>query len=82
MPSHKLLISLFFLACLCLDPSPALATEGTENTAPEEDLHFIKSSALNLGFSNLSALCQAGERQAASGEAGGVDLAPVFAEML
>ena len=45
----------------------------------EEDLHFIKSSALNLGFSDLSALCQAGERQAATGDANGVDLAPVFA---
>ena len=45
----------------------------------EEDLHFIKSSALNLGFSDLSALCQAGERQAATGDAVGVDLAPVFA---
>ncbi|MCB1357092.1 MAG: Hpt domain-containing protein [Maritimibacter sp.] len=45
----------------------------------EEDLHFIKSSALNLGFSELSALCQQGERQAAAGDAEGVDLAPVFA---
>jgi hypothetical protein len=41
MPSHKLLISLFFLACFCLDPSRALAAEGTKNNAPEEDLHFI-----------------------------------------
>jgi len=45
----------------------------------EADLHFIKSSALNLGFSDLSALCQTGERQAAGGDAGGVELAPVFA---
>ncbi len=45
----------------------------------EADLHFIKSSALNLGFSDLSALCQAGERRAASGDAGSVDLAPVLA---
>ena len=45
----------------------------------EEDLHFIKSSALNLGFSDLSALCQNGERLAASGDSASVDLAPVFA---
>ncbi len=45
----------------------------------EEDLHFIKSSALNLGFADLSALCQAGERQAAAGHTGDIDLAPVFA---
>ncbi len=44
----------------------------------EEDLHFIKSSALNLGFAELSTLCQAGEHQAATGDAVGVDLAPVF----
>jgi HPt (histidine-containing phosphotransfer) domain-containing protein len=44
----------------------------------EEDLHFLKSSALNLGFSRLSALCHAGERKAAAGEAARVDFAPVF----
>ena len=45
----------------------------------EQDLHFIKSSALNLGFSDLSALCQQGERQAAAGDTANVDLAPVLA---
>lgn len=45
----------------------------------EEDLHFIKSSALNLGFAHLSTLCQDGEHKAASGNAESVDLAPVFA---
>jgi HPt (histidine-containing phosphotransfer) domain-containing protein len=44
----------------------------------EADLHFLKSSALNLGFSRLAELCQAGERQAASGEAGSIALAPIF----
>lgn len=47
--------------------------------AYEADMHFIKSSALNLGFSDLSVLCQARERQAAAGQADSVDLAPVFA---
>lgn len=45
----------------------------------EDDLHFIKSSALNLGFAQLSSLCQEGERRAAAGDAEAVDLAPVLA---
>ncbi len=45
----------------------------------EQDLHFLKSSALNLGFSDLSALCQDGERRSAAGAAESVELAPVFA---
>lgn len=44
----------------------------------EDDLHFLKSSALNLGFSALSALCQAGESRSAAGQANAVDLAPIF----
>ncbi|GKY86470.1 Hpt domain-containing protein [Sinisalibacter aestuarii] len=43
----------------------------------EHDLHFMKSSALNLGFSRLAALCQEGERRAADGAAD-IDLAPIF----
>lgn len=35
----------------------------------EEDLHFLKGSALNLGFERLAALCHEGEAQASSGEA-------------
>lgn len=35
--------------------------------ALESDLHFLKGSALNLGFSDLAALCQDGERTAALG---------------
>jgi len=47
--------------------------------AYEADLHFLKSSALNLGFSQLSALCQEGETRAAGGMAEAVELAPIFA---
>lgn len=43
------------------------------------DLHFLKGSALNLGFSELAALCAAGEARASAGDAGGVDLAAVLA---
>ena len=40
----------------------------------EEDLHFLKGSALNLGFEQFSALCHAGEQAAASGNASDVDI--------
>lgn len=44
----------------------------------EQDLHFLKSSSLNLGFEALSKLCGEGERLAAEGNAGDVKLGPVF----
>lgn len=52
-------------------------------TAPDPgmlaaDLHFLKGSALNLGFHAFSMLCQAGEVAAASGKADTVDLARVI----
>lgn len=33
----------------------------------EEDLHYLKGSALNLGFDTLGELCSVGERRAARG---------------
>jgi HPt (histidine-containing phosphotransfer) domain-containing protein len=45
----------------------------------EGQLHFLKGSALNLGLSELAAICQDGERKAASGNADTVDLAQVAA---
>lgn len=33
----------------------------------ESDLHFLKGSALNLGFADLAQICLNGERSAASG---------------
>lgn len=44
----------------------------------EEDLHFLKGSALNLGFKTLSGICQEGESQAAAGQAAQVALERVF----
>ena len=44
----------------------------------EADLHFLKSSALNLGFADLASLCQDGERRSAAGGAEGVALSPIF----
>jgi HPt (histidine-containing phosphotransfer) domain-containing protein len=34
----------------------------------EGQLHFLKGSALNLGLSDLAAICQEGERKAAAGQ--------------
>lgn len=43
-----------------------------------EDLHFLKGCALNLGFENLSTMCQAGERMAADGRADDVEIKPIL----
>ena len=45
----------------------------------ERDMHFLKGSALNLGFETLGALCQQGERLAAEGRGAEVDLHAVVA---
>lgn len=42
------------------------------------DLHFLKGAALNLGFVDLSALCQDGERRASAGQTD-IDIAAVRA---
>lgn len=42
------------------------------------DLHFLKGSALSLGFRSFSALCQDGERLAASGQSADVDLSAII----
>lgn len=34
----------------------------------EADLHFLKGSALNLGFSDLANMCNEGERAASAGK--------------
>jgi HPt (histidine-containing phosphotransfer) domain-containing protein len=44
----------------------------------EQDLHFLKGSALNLGFSAFSNLCQDGERKSANGNADTVDVTEVI----
>jgi len=50
--------------------------------APDEvegQLHFLKGSALNLGRADLAATCQDGERKAAAGYGGLVDVRRVAA---
>ena len=44
----------------------------------EQDLHFLKGSALNLGFRHFSSLCFDGERLSANGKADNVNLSQVF----
>ena len=44
----------------------------------EQDLHFLKGSALSLGFADFSDLCQDGERKSADGQAGMVDVPAII----
>lgn len=44
----------------------------------EADLHFLKGSALNLGFETFSQLCQAGEAASAAGQAATVDVPAIL----
>lgn len=50
---------------------------GITPDAVEGQLHFLKGSALNLGLSDLAAVCQDGERRAAAGQGSQVDLAQI-----
>lgn len=43
----------------------------------EDDLHFLKGSALNLGFDAFAGLCQAGETAARNGQGATVDVEAV-----
>lgn len=44
----------------------------------EEDMHFLKGSALNLGFADFSALSQAGETAAGNGQPEAINLDDIF----
>lgn len=43
----------------------------------EQDLHFLKGSAWNLGFAEFGAVCQDGEKRAAAGRGAEVAIAAV-----
>lgn len=45
----------------------------------EEDLHALKGSALNLGFTDFSMLCHKGEALSAKGKAAEVDVPAIVA---
>ena len=48
--------------------------DGISSEELGEKLHFLKGSALNLGFRDFSGLCQLGEEALKQGESHGVDL--------
>lgn len=56
-----------------------IAQLGADGRSLEHDLHFLKGSALNLGFEEFSELCRAGESAAAQGRGGAVDTRAVIA---
>lgn len=56
---------------------------GMLRTDPQPDklecqLHFLKGSALNLGFADFSEKCHVGERQAANGQGDQVDVRAIL----
>jgi HPt (histidine-containing phosphotransfer) domain-containing protein len=54
-----------------------LGKPGAEGTL-ETQLHFLKGSALNLGFADFSNRCQAGESAAGNGQEDEVDLPAII----
>ena len=67
-------IALLFLQEV--DEVSARLASAPEPATLQADLHFLKGSALNLGFARLARLCAEGERLAAEGAA--VALAPLL----
>jgi len=51
--------------------------EGTNPQRLEMNLHALRGGLLNLGFTDVSALCQQGEAMAATGRADQVDTASI-----
>ena len=51
--------------------------DAPDPTRFEEDMHFLKGSAVNLGFQDFADLCAAGEKNAAAGQTALVDVAAV-----
>lgn len=60
-----------------VDEKVAQISAGHGGTA-EEDMHFLKGAAINLGFSDLGTLCRESEVLARTGQAEEIDLAAVF----
>jgi len=48
--------------------------DSSDHDKLEAQLHFLKGSALNLGFSDFAGLCQSGETAASQGRSDHVDL--------
>ncbi len=54
-----------------------LTKVGEAGRSMEHDMHFLKGSALNLGFHDFSELCRAGEEAAANNPMAEVDAAKI-----
>lgn len=52
---------------------------GADPAGLENHLHFLKGSALNLGFARFGRMCQQAEQRAAAGEDASDALAPITA---
>ncbi len=52
--------------------------QGNDRSQLEQDLHFLKGSALNLGFEEFATLCFQGEQLSSDGNADQVDLKSVL----
>jgi len=55
-------------------------SENVDLAQLEQDLHFLKGSALSLGFQAFSTLCQDGESKSAMGKADTVNVAAIISE--
>lgn len=44
----------------------------------ENDMHFLKGAALNLGFADFARMCREGEQQAAAANFGAIDIGGVI----
>ncbi len=56
-----------------VDSTIAELKAGVPHEKLEETLHFLKGSAMNLGFSDFAALCAKGEQAAGQGDYAAVD---------
>lgn len=61
-----------------VDETMATLESGLTPDAAEEQMHFLKGSALNLGFEYLGKLCGAGEAAAKGGAFENIDVSAIL----
>ena len=61
-----------------VDETMATIESGISADSAEEQMHFLKGSAMNLGFANLGALCSAGEVAAKGGAPDQIDVPAIL----
>ncbi|MEM6305656.1 MAG: Hpt domain-containing protein [Pseudomonadota bacterium] len=61
-----------------VDAAVTSLREGAPDGSLEESLHFLKGSAMGLGFEDFSSHCQIGETSCAKGQEDDVDLAAIL----